>query len=97
MSNFIGTLEGITGMLIALRPISLKVSAAGSIAGIVIFLTTLSFLVTTPGVLAPDSPAGGFLNETQRMDDDAIHAADDPEGYEKAAPGTTRTLRLSPR
>ena len=76
-------------MLIALRPISLKVSAAGSIAGIVIFLTTLSFLVTTPGVLAPDSPAGGFLNETQRMDDDAIHAADDPEGYEKAAPGTT--------
>jgi reactive chlorine resistance protein C len=61
VSNLIGTVEVITGMLIALRPISPNVSAVGSIAGIVIFVVTLSFLVTTPGVLAPDSPAGGFL------------------------------------
>jgi reactive chlorine resistance protein C len=61
VSNFFGTWEVITGILIGLRPISPKISAVGSLAGIVIFLTTLSFLVTTPGVLAPDSPAGGFL------------------------------------
>jgi reactive chlorine resistance protein C len=61
VSNLFGTLEIITGILIALRPITPKLSAVGSLAGIVTFLITLSFLFTTPGVLAPDSPAGGFL------------------------------------
>ena len=33
---------------------------SSAIAGFT-FLVTLSFLVTTPGVFAPDSPIGGFL------------------------------------
>jgi uncharacterized membrane protein YkgB len=53
--------EVATGILIALRPVSPKLSAVGSLAGIAIFLTTLSFLFTTPGALAPGSDAGGFL------------------------------------
>ena len=61
VSNFFGFVEITTGILIALRSFSPKASAAGSLAGIFIFLTTLSFLVTTPGALSPGSEIGGFL------------------------------------
>lgn len=61
VSNFFGLFEITTGVLIALRRFSPKASAIGSLAGIVIFLTTLSFLFTTPGALAPGSDVGGFL------------------------------------
>ena len=61
VSNFFGLFEIATGILIALRPFSPKASAVGSLAGIVIFLTTLSFLFTTPGAFIPGSAVGGFL------------------------------------
>ena len=61
VSNSFGLFEITTGILIALRPFSPRASAVGSFAGIVIFLTTLSFLFTTPGALAPGSDVGGFL------------------------------------
>ena len=61
VSNFFGLFEITTGILIALRRFSPRASAIGSLAGIVIFLTTLSFLFTTPGALAPGSDVGGFL------------------------------------
>src|SRR5215471_4145257 len=61
VSNLFGLAEVGTGILIALRPVSPRLSAVGSLAGIAIFLTTLSFLFTTPGALAPGSDAGGFL------------------------------------
>ena len=61
VSDFFGLFEITTGVLIALRRFSPKASAIGSLAGIVIFLTTLSFLFTTPGALAPGSDVGGFL------------------------------------
>jgi uncharacterized membrane protein YkgB len=61
VSNLFGLSEVATGILIALRPVSPKISTVGSLAAIAIFMTTLSFLFTTPGALAPSSPAGGFL------------------------------------
>jgi reactive chlorine resistance protein C len=61
VSNVFGLAEITTGILIALRRFSPKASAVGSLAGIPIFLTTLSFLFTTPGALAPGSDVGGFL------------------------------------
>ena len=61
VSNLFGMSEVATGILIALRPVSPKLSAVGSLAGIAIFLTTLSFLFTTPGALVPGSDVGGFL------------------------------------
>ena len=61
VSNFFGLFEITTGILIALRYLSPKASAIGSLASIAIFLTTLSFLFTTPGALAPGSDVGGFL------------------------------------
>jgi uncharacterized membrane protein YkgB len=51
-----GTAEIIAALLIALRPIWPRVSAAGSAFGVMLFAATLSFLFTTPGVTA----AGGF-------------------------------------
>ena len=45
-------------ILIAARPYSPRASAVGSALAVVMFLTTLSFLVTTPGVWEPS--AGGF-------------------------------------
>ena len=60
-SNAFGLFEIATGILIALRRFSPQASAIGSSAGVVIFLTTLSFLFTTPGALAPGSDIGGFL------------------------------------
>ncbi len=62
-SRLIGTAEIVIAGLIALRPIAPPWSAAGSLAAVGMFLTTLSFLGTTPGVWVR---VDGFLipNET---------------------------------
>lgn len=49
-SAIIGAIEIVFGSLIALRPFAPKLSAIGSIGSILMFLTTLSFILTTPGV-----------------------------------------------
>ncbi len=49
----LGVIEITFGILIATRPFAPKVSAIGSIGSIIMFLTTLSFLLTTPGVWQP--------------------------------------------
>ena len=51
-----GTAEIIAALLIALRPLAPRVSAGGSAFAVLLFLSTLSFLFSTPGVTA----AGGF-------------------------------------
>ncbi len=48
----LGTMEIVAGLLIALRPVWPRASAAGSALAVVLFLGTLSFLLTTPGVVA---------------------------------------------
>lgn len=60
-SSLIGTIEIATGLAIASRRFAPAVSAAGSVAGVLTFLTTLSFLFSTPGALSLKHPAGGFL------------------------------------
>ncbi len=47
----LGTMEIVAALLIALWPLWPRVSAAGSALAVVLFLGTLSFLVTTPGVV----------------------------------------------
>jgi reactive chlorine resistance protein C len=69
VSSLIGATELFAAVLIALRPVAPRLSAFGSALAVPIFLTTLSFLVTTPGVWArvPDfflpipSGPGGFI------------------------------------
>ena len=59
VSIFFGVFELAAAFAIAVRPWLPTVSAAGSAFCIVMFLTTLSFLFTTPGLLA--SPNAGFV------------------------------------
>ncbi len=49
----LGVIEITLGVLIATRSFAPKISAIGSIGSILMFLTTLSFLLTTPGVWQP--------------------------------------------
>jgi uncharacterized membrane protein YkgB len=48
----LGTMEIVAAFLIALRPLWPRASAAGSALAVVLFLGTLSFLFTTPGVVS---------------------------------------------
>jgi uncharacterized membrane protein YkgB len=48
----LGTMEIVAALLIALRPLWPRASAAGSALAVVLFLGTLSFLFTTPGVVS---------------------------------------------
>lgn len=57
-SAALGAVEVAIVLLIAARPFSPRTSAVGSALAVVMFLTTLSFLLTTPGVWEPS--AGGF-------------------------------------
>ncbi len=52
-SAVLGVIEITLGILIALRPVAPKLSAFGSIGAVVMFLTTMTFLLSTPGVWQP--------------------------------------------
>lgn len=66
-SRLIGSTEIVIAVLIALRPLSPRLCALGSLAATGMFLTTLSFLITTPGMFATvewlivPAGAGGFV------------------------------------
>lgn len=60
-SALLGVFEVATGLLIAVRRWFPRTSGLASLASSGIFLVTLSFLFTTPGVLKPPSETGGFL------------------------------------
>src|SRR5216683_2304225 len=57
-SAVLGVIEVAAAALIAARPLAPRASLVGSTLGVGMFLTTLSFLVTTPGVW--ESSLGGF-------------------------------------
>ena len=60
-SAIIGVVELTAALLMATRAWRPRLSALGSLIASATFAVTLSFLVTTPGALEPDSPIGGFL------------------------------------
>jgi uncharacterized membrane protein YkgB len=49
VSNLIGVIEISVALLIALRPLSARLSFIGSIGAIITFVFTVSFLFSTPG------------------------------------------------
>ena len=67
VSMLIGTVEIVLGLMIATRSFAPQISAIGSLGAIVMFLITLSFTLTTPGVWQPGygfpflSMTGAFL------------------------------------
>jgi reactive chlorine resistance protein C len=58
LSGVLGTIEILAAVLIAVQPWLPRASVAGSALATLLFLGTLSFLFTTPGVA--DDAAGGF-------------------------------------
>lgn len=71
----IGTVEILAGLGIASGPWFPRLGTVGGLIAMVTFVATLSFLVTTPGVLAPGNEAGGFLLKDLILLGAAIHAA----------------------
>lgn len=57
-SALLGAVEVAAALLLAVKPLAPKISALGSIIAIGLFVATLSFLVTTPGVF--EAAEGGF-------------------------------------
>lgn len=57
-SALLGVVEIAVAVLIAIKPLAPKLSVAGSIGAIGLFLGTISFLFTTPGI--GEASAGGF-------------------------------------
>ena len=57
-SALLGVVECTIALLISARPFAPRASALGSALAVGMFLTTLTFIVTTPGVWEPS--AGGF-------------------------------------
>jgi uncharacterized membrane protein YkgB len=49
VSNLIGVIEVLVALLMALRPLSARLSFIGSIGAIITFVLTISFLFSTPG------------------------------------------------
>ena len=68
LAALIGIVEIVLGLMIATRSFAPKISALGSKGAVVVFLVTLTFLLTTPGVWEPgygfpflSGMPGGFL------------------------------------
>ncbi len=57
-SALLGVFEVAAAVLIAIKPLSPRLSIVGSVLAIVLFLATISFLFTTPGITEP--AGGGF-------------------------------------
>ncbi|GAS98530.1 inner membrane protein ykgB [Mycolicibacterium canariasense] len=57
-STLLGVLEVATAVLLAVKPWWPRVSAVGSVLAIGLFVATISFLFTTPGI--GEASAGGF-------------------------------------
>jgi len=55
-SALLGVFEVTAAVLLAVKPVAPKLSIVGSLMAIVLFLNTIGFLFTTPGV---GEPAGG--------------------------------------
>lgn len=53
-AKLLGVIEIVLGVLIAIKPLSPKASYIGSLGAIIMFIITLSFVLTTPGVWQPD-------------------------------------------
>jgi uncharacterized membrane protein YkgB len=59
----LGTMEIVAALLIAVRPVWPRASAVGSLLAVFLFVGTLSFLLTTPGVVATHAEGIPVLSE----------------------------------
>jgi len=73
-STLIGVVELTAALGIAAGPWFPRVGTIAGLIAMATFLTTLSFLITTPGVLAAGSDAGGFILKDLVLLGAAVHA-----------------------
>lgn len=71
-AGLIGIAEIVLGTLIAARPLSPRASALGSLGATAMFLTTLSFLRTMPGVLQEEHGFPALSLEGQFLAKDGV-------------------------
>ncbi len=71
-AGLIGVMEIALGTLIAARPLSPRASAIGGLGATAMFLTTLSFLLTMPGVLQEDYGFPALSMEGQFLAKDGV-------------------------
>jgi uncharacterized membrane protein YkgB len=83
-SSLIGVVELTAALLICTRRWKPLLAAVGSLLAAGTFLVTLSFLVTTPGVLQITNPFGGFLLKDVMLLGAALYSA--AEALEAARP-----------
>ncbi len=57
-SALLGVMEVTAAVLLAVKPLAPRISALGSLLSVLLFLATISFLFTTPGIAEP--AGGGF-------------------------------------
>jgi uncharacterized membrane protein YkgB len=62
-SALLGVMEVSAAVLLAAKPIAPRISALGSLLSVLLFISTISFLFTTPGIGEP--AGGGFPAITQ--------------------------------
>jgi len=98
LAALLGIFEIVLALLIAARPLAPRASAIGSLGAVVLFLVTLTFVFTTPGVLQPGygipalSPMPGqFLAKDVGLLAIAIWTA----GEALAATGPRRSVALA--
>jgi uncharacterized membrane protein YkgB len=84
-ADLIGVIEVGAAILIGLRRWRPDLSAVGSLLAAGTFLVTLSFLASTPGVLAPTNPFGGFLMKDVMFLGAALYTAAEALEAAKAA------------
>lgn len=90
----LGTVEIVAALLIAFRPVWPRASAVGSALAVVLFVGTLSFLFTTPGVVATHSAVlpvlsalpGQFLLKDLVLMGVAVWTLGESLGARKASP-----------
>jgi uncharacterized membrane protein YkgB len=97
VSSLIGATELLIALLLAVRPFAPRATALGSLLGACVFLTTLSFLITTPDTWArvPDfylpipSGLGGFILKDLFLLGAAVWSAGEALDAARGARGTT--------
>jgi len=71
-ARLIGVTELALGILIAARPVSARASAVGSLGATAMFLSTLSFLFSMPGVVQEDHEFPALSLEGQFLAKDSV-------------------------
>lgn len=74
-SAVIGTVEVSAAIALLLAPWQPRLGVVGGLLATGTFLTTLSFLASTPGLLAPGSDGGGFILKDLVLLGAALHVA----------------------